>query len=143
MTPSTACAKSACGTRTATSSPSEIRRKVVPLAGELCARAADGHRHLPFHRHRGLDAAAQGAARRLPSAPSRTTSASSARRSPSTTAGGQTLVSATTRELRDNPPPDMSLRDLGEHQLKDMDEPERELAVAPAMGTLLDQLSVR
>src|SRR2546430_181641 len=68
MTPSTACAKSACGTRTATSSPSEIRRKVVPLAGEPCGRAADGHRHLPFHRHRGLDAAAQGAARRLPSA---------------------------------------------------------------------------
>jgi peptide/nickel transport system substrate-binding protein len=40
--------------------------------------------------------------------------------------GGQVLVSATTRELlRDDPPPDVSLRDLGEHQLKDMDEPER------------------
>jgi peptide/nickel transport system substrate-binding protein len=40
--------------------------------------------------------------------------------------GGQVLVSATTRELlRDDPPPDVSLTDLGEHQLKDMDEPER------------------
>jgi peptide/nickel transport system substrate-binding protein len=40
--------------------------------------------------------------------------------------GGQVLVSATTRELlRDDPPPDVSLRDLGEHELKDMDEPER------------------
>jgi peptide/nickel transport system substrate-binding protein len=40
--------------------------------------------------------------------------------------GGQVLVSQTTRELmRDDPLPDVSLRDLGEHQLKDMDEPER------------------
>jgi peptide/nickel transport system substrate-binding protein len=40
--------------------------------------------------------------------------------------GGQVLVSATTRELlRDDPPRDVSLSDLGEHQLKDMDEPER------------------
>ncbi len=40
--------------------------------------------------------------------------------------GGQVLVSQTTRELlRDDPIADVSLRDLGEHQLKDMDEPER------------------
>jgi YVTN family beta-propeller protein len=40
--------------------------------------------------------------------------------------GGQVLVSQTTRELlRDDPVSDVSLRDLGEHQLKDMDEPER------------------
>src|ERR671923_57682 len=40
--------------------------------------------------------------------------------------GGQVLVSGATRELlRDDPPPDVSLTDLGEHQLKDMDEPER------------------
>jgi peptide/nickel transport system substrate-binding protein len=40
--------------------------------------------------------------------------------------GGQVLVSQTTRELlRDDPVPDVSLRDLGEHQLKDLDEPER------------------
>jgi peptide/nickel transport system substrate-binding protein len=40
--------------------------------------------------------------------------------------GGQVLVSQTTRELlRDDPPPDVSLRDLGEHPLKDLDEPER------------------
>lgn len=40
--------------------------------------------------------------------------------------GGQVLVSLTARELlRDDPIPDVSLRDLGEHQLKDMDEPER------------------
>jgi YVTN family beta-propeller protein len=51
--------------------------------------------------------------------------------------GGQVLVSATTRELlRDDPLPDVSLRDLGEHQLKDMDEPERiyQLA-APGLET--------
>jgi YVTN family beta-propeller protein len=50
--------------------------------------------------------------------------------------GGQVLVSATTRELlRDDPPPDVSLRDLGEHQLKDMDEPERIYQlVAPGLG---------
>ncbi len=40
--------------------------------------------------------------------------------------GGQVLVSQTARELiRDDPLPDVSLRDLGEHQLKDLDEPER------------------
>jgi peptide/nickel transport system substrate-binding protein len=40
--------------------------------------------------------------------------------------GGQVLVSQATRELlRDDPLPDISLRDLGEHQLKDLDEPER------------------
>ncbi|MDX6515410.1 MAG: hypothetical protein QOH73_1076 [Gaiellaceae bacterium] len=40
--------------------------------------------------------------------------------------GGQVLVSQTTRELlRDDPLPDVTLRDLGEHQLKDLDEPER------------------
>jgi peptide/nickel transport system substrate-binding protein len=51
--------------------------------------------------------------------------------------GGQVLVSATTRELlRDDPPPDVSLRDLGEHQLKDMDEPERiHQLVAPGLET--------
>ncbi len=51
--------------------------------------------------------------------------------------GGQVLVSQTTRELlRDDPLPDVSLRDLGEHQLKDLDEPERiyQLA-APGLGT--------
>src|SRR5205085_4113927 len=40
--------------------------------------------------------------------------------------GGQVLVSQTTRELlRDDPLPDVTLRDLGEHTLKDLDEPER------------------
>lgn len=40
--------------------------------------------------------------------------------------GGQVLVSQATRELlRDDPLPDISLRDLGEHELKDLDEPER------------------
>jgi peptide/nickel transport system substrate-binding protein len=40
--------------------------------------------------------------------------------------GGQVLVSQATRELlRDDSVPDVSLRDLGEHQLKDLDEPER------------------
>jgi len=40
--------------------------------------------------------------------------------------GGQILVSQTTRELlRDDPIADVSLRDLGEHRLKDMDEAER------------------
>ena len=40
--------------------------------------------------------------------------------------GGQVLLSQTARELlRDDPVPDVSLRDLGEHRLKDMDEPER------------------
>ena len=77
------------------------------------------------------------------------------------------LVSQTTRELlRDDPLPDVSLRDLGEHQLKDLDEPERIYQlVAPGLaddfpplkatasvpfaeyhpqwGALLDQLWVR
>src|SRR6266508_2926918 len=40
--------------------------------------------------------------------------------------GGQVLVSQTTRELlRDDPLEGVSLRDLGEHRLKDLDEPER------------------
>ena len=40
--------------------------------------------------------------------------------------GGQVLASQTTRELlRDDPIPAVSLLDLGEHQLKDMDGPER------------------
>jgi YVTN family beta-propeller protein len=40
--------------------------------------------------------------------------------------GGQVLASQTTRELlRDDPIPDVSVRDVGEHQLKDLDEPER------------------
>ena len=40
--------------------------------------------------------------------------------------GGQVLLSQTTRELlRDDPIPEVTVRDLGEHQLKDMDEPER------------------
>ncbi len=51
--------------------------------------------------------------------------------------GGQVLVSQTTRELlRDDPPPDVTLRDLGEHELKDMDEPERIYQlVAPSLET--------
>jgi YVTN family beta-propeller protein len=40
--------------------------------------------------------------------------------------GGQVLASQTTRELlRDDPLPDVTLRDLGEHHLKDLDEPEK------------------
>ena len=40
--------------------------------------------------------------------------------------GGQVLVSQTSRELlRDDPIDGVTLRDLGEHQLKDLDEPER------------------
>ena len=51
--------------------------------------------------------------------------------------GGQVLVSQTTRELlRDDPLPDVTLRDLGEHQLKDMDDPERIYQlVAPGLET--------
>ena len=50
--------------------------------------------------------------------------------------GGQILVSQTTRELlRDDPIADVSLRDLGEHHLKDMDEAERLYqVVAPGLG---------
>ena len=49
--------------------------------------------------------------------------------------GGQVLLSQTTRELlRDDPIPDVTVRDLGEHQLKDMDEPERVFQlVAPGL----------
>jgi peptide/nickel transport system substrate-binding protein len=40
--------------------------------------------------------------------------------------GGQILLSNTTRELiEDDLPPDVSLQDLGEHRLKDLDRPER------------------
>lgn len=40
--------------------------------------------------------------------------------------GGQVLLSNTARELvEDELPPDVSLRDLGEHELKDLDRPER------------------
>ena len=40
--------------------------------------------------------------------------------------GGQTLLSATTRELvQDALPPDASLRDLSQHRLKDLDGPSR------------------
>jgi YVTN family beta-propeller protein len=40
--------------------------------------------------------------------------------------GGQVLVSESTRALlRDDPLPDITLRDLGSHRLKDIDEPER------------------
>ncbi|HSH79663.1 MAG TPA: adenylate/guanylate cyclase domain-containing protein, partial [Herpetosiphonaceae bacterium] len=43
----------------------------------------------------------------------------------STGHGGQILLTATTRELvRDSLPPDVSLRDLGEHRLKDLVRPE-------------------
>jgi class 3 adenylate cyclase len=51
--------------------------------------------------------------------------------------GGQVLVSQATRELlRDDPLPDVSLRDLGEHRLKDLDEPERIYQLlAPVWGT--------
>jgi peptide/nickel transport system substrate-binding protein len=56
--------------------------------------------------------------------------------------GGQVLVSQTTRELlRDDPLPDVSLRDLGEHQLKDLDEPERIYQlVAPGLVESFPQL---
>jgi class 3 adenylate cyclase len=56
--------------------------------------------------------------------------------------GGQVLVSQTTRELlRDDPLDDVTLRDLGEHQLKDLDEPERIYqVVAPG---LMDELRPR
>jgi YVTN family beta-propeller protein len=50
--------------------------------------------------------------------------------------GGQILVSQTTRELlRDDPIENVSLRDLGEHRLKDMDEAERLYqVVSPGLG---------
>ena len=39
--------------------------------------------------------------------------------------GGQVLISSSTRELvADELPPDVALRDLGEHRLKDLDRPE-------------------
>ena len=56
--------------------------------------------------------------------------------------GGQVLVSQTTRELlRDDPIPEVTLRDLGEHQLKDMDEPERiHQLVAPGLREAFAEL---
>jgi YVTN family beta-propeller protein len=56
--------------------------------------------------------------------------------------GGQVLVSQTTRELlRDDPIPEVTLRDLGEHQLKDMDEPERIYQlVAPGLQETFPEL---
>jgi len=56
--------------------------------------------------------------------------------------GGQVLVSQTTRELlRDDPVPGATLRDLGEHQLKDMDEPERIYQlVAPGLQETFPEL---
>jgi peptide/nickel transport system substrate-binding protein len=50
--------------------------------------------------------------------------------------GGQILLSQTTRELlRDDPLPEVTVLDLGEHQLKDMDEPERVYQlVAPGLA---------
>ena len=56
--------------------------------------------------------------------------------------GGQVLLSQTTRELlRDDPVADVILRDLGEHQLKDMDEPERIYqVVAPGLQEDFPQL---
>jgi len=56
--------------------------------------------------------------------------------------GGQVLVSQTTRELlRDDPVQEDSLRDLGEHQLKDMDGPERIFQlVAPGLETDFPEL---
>jgi peptide/nickel transport system substrate-binding protein len=58
--------------------------------------------------------------------------------------GGQVLVSQTTRELlRDDPIPDVSLRDLGEHQLKDLDEPERLFQlVAPGLQEEFPDLKI-
>src|SRR6266487_6990523 len=57
--------------------------------------------------------------------------------------GGQVLVSQTTRELlRDAPLTDVTLRDLGEHQLKDLDEPERLYQlVAPGLGEAFPPLT--
>ena len=50
--------------------------------------------------------------------------------------GGQVLVSQATRELlRDDPVPGVTLRDLGEHHLEDLDEPERVYQLA-ATGLL-------
>ena len=56
--------------------------------------------------------------------------------------GGQILISQTARELlRDDPIPDVSMRDLGEHQLKDLDEPERLYQlVAPGLQEDFPQL---
>ena len=52
--------------------------------------------------------------------------------------GGQVLVSQATRELlRDDPLPGVTLRDLGERQFKDLDEPERLYQLA-ASGLLED-----
>ena len=53
----------------------------------------------------------------------------------STGYGGQILLTATTRELvRDTLPPDVNLRDLGEHRLKDLVRPEHVFqVVAPGL----------
>ncbi len=50
--------------------------------------------------------------------------------------GGQVLVSQATRELlRDDPMPEISLRDLGEYHLKDIEAPERIFQLAaPGLG---------
>ena len=56
--------------------------------------------------------------------------------------GGQVLVSQTSRELlRDDPLPEVSLRDLGVYQLKDLDEPEQLFQlVAPGLVESFPQL---
>jgi predicted ATPase/class 3 adenylate cyclase len=46
--------------------------------------------------------------------------------------GGQVLLSATTHDLLGDAPPDVVLRDLGEHQLKGLDRPERVYQVTVA-----------
>ncbi|MBD0347818.1 MAG: SIR2 family protein [Thermoleophilia bacterium] len=46
--------------------------------------------------------------------------------------GGQILVSQTSRELLRDDPPDVELRDLGTHRLKDLDQPERLYQVVSA-----------
>jgi predicted ATPase/class 3 adenylate cyclase len=60
--------------------------------------------------------------------------------------GGQVLVSGATRELvADELPPDVALRDLGEHRLKDLDRPEHLFQVVagdlprefPRLGSIL------
>jgi YVTN family beta-propeller protein len=57
--------------------------------------------------------------------------------------GGQVLVSQTTRSLlRDDPPPEVTLRDLGERTLKDLDEPERVYELV-AQGLQVDTSSPR
>jgi YVTN family beta-propeller protein len=59
--------------------------------------------------------------------------------------GGQVLISQTTQSLlRDDPLPDVSLRDLGERVLKDIDEPERIYAlVAPGLAEVAAPVPAR